>query len=120
MLLLFGLFIAGVLTFVFSMFRSSEPYQQALERARQNQQVVAALGTPIEPGWLMAGSINDSGATGEADFSLPIAGPKGKGTIYINARKAAGRWEFRVLVVELDNGTRIDLLNEGVEPPTTF
>lgn len=120
--LLFGLFVGGVLTFVFSMFRSSEPYQQAMERARRNPQVVAALGTPIEPGWLMTGNLNESGASGEAELSIPISGPKGKGTIFVSARKSAGKWEFRALIVELDGGERIDLLREKPAPraePTT-
>ena len=120
-LLLFALFVGGIFMLVFSMFRNSEPYQQALERARQSPAVQQAVGTPIEPGWLTTGSYNESGPSGSADFAISIQGPKGKATLYVDARKEAGKWTFRMLRVDTEAGLQIDLLKQETrEAPTTF
>jgi hypothetical protein len=58
-----------------------------------------------------------NGATGEANLSIPISGPEGKGTIYVKAQKSLGRWSYSDLVVEIQKtGQRIDLL-KGRTPP---
>jgi hypothetical protein len=107
---IFVLFLAGIVLVVFGFMRSSDVYQQALEKASTNAAVVEALGAPVEPGWYLTGSINVQGASGQADISIPISGPKGKGTIFASARKTAGRWEYSVLEVEVEGRReRIDL-----------
>ena len=109
--LLFASFVGGILFIVESSFRHSDSYVQALARARANPQVVEKLGQPIEAGWTASGSINVSGSTGDADISVPISGPKGKGTLYVVAKKSAGRWEFQTLQFEFEGERdRIDLL----------
>jgi hypothetical protein len=68
------------------------------------------LGSPIEAGIFVMGSINVSGPSGKADLAIPISGPSGKGTIYARASKAANRWTFSQLVVEIKaTKERIDL-----------
>jgi len=48
---------------------------------------------------------------------IPISGPKGKGTIYVEARKSAGHWSFLKLFVEVGvDGERIDLQKPGELP----
>ena len=85
----------------------------ALEQARSSPAVVDALGTPIEPEWYLTGTINVTGASGNADIAIPISGPKGAGTLYASARKRAGLWNYDVLEVALDaGGERIDLRSE--------
>jgi hypothetical protein len=102
--------LAGIFLTVFGLIRSSDVYQQALERASSSEAVVEALGDPVEPGWYLTGSINVQGASGQADISIPIAGPRGKGTIYASARKTAGRWDYSLLEVEVEGREeRIDL-----------
>lgn len=96
-------------------FRSSEPYQVAVSRAKANPEVVAALGSPIEEGALPSGSIQVSGGSGSADLGIPIHGPNGKATVYVQAEKFAGKWEYRRMVVSL-NGREIDLLAEEENP----
>ncbi len=79
--------------------------------ARESQQVIDAIGEPIEAGMLISGSFNVSGPSGEADFSMPISGPDGKATLYVEAAKSAGKWEYHVLEAEIrETGERIDLL----------
>jgi hypothetical protein len=51
-----------------------------------------------------------NGASGEANLSIPISGPKGKARIYLKAEKSLGRWNYSDLVVEIEKtGERIDL-----------
>lgn len=120
-ILLMVLFVGAVFMLVFGMFRSSEPYQQALEKARQSPALQQALGTPIEPGWLVTGSFSESGPSGTAEFTIAIQGPKGKGTIYVDAEKRAGKWAFRMLRADTESGVQVDLLKEETrEAPTTF
>jgi hypothetical protein len=106
----FVAFLAGIFLVVFGFLRSSDVYQYALARASSNDAVVEALGEPVEPGWYLTGSIEVQGASGQADVSIPIAGPRGKGTIFVSARKTAGRWDYQVLEVEIEGREeRIDL-----------
>jgi hypothetical protein len=105
-------FVALILAFVFGMMRSSDVYMQALDRARNNSAVVSTLGTPIEAGFFTSGSINTSGPSGNAELAIPISGPKGKGTIYLVARKSTGEWSYSQLLVQIEQtGRRIDLLD---------
>jgi hypothetical protein len=106
----FVVFLAGIVFVVFGFLRSSDVYQYALERASSNAAVIEALGEPVAPGWYLMGSIEVQGASGQADISIPIAGPRGNGTIFASARKTAGRWDYQVLEVEIEGREeRIDL-----------
>ena len=71
---------------------------------------MAALGTPIEEGWYLLGNTNVNGRSGDADLSIPVSGPKGKGTIYAVATKSGGEWSYSKLTVKIDStGEMIDL-----------
>ena len=94
--------------------RSSFPYQEGLARARASHGVTSALGSPLEDGLLVSGDVNQNESTGNASLRVSIAGPRGKGTLVIEAEEELGIWNFKSLVVELDDtDKRIDLLNEG-------
>lgn len=110
-----GLVVAlGGLAFVG--FRKSDVFEEGMRRARADPQVIEALGEPIEAGLLVSGSFNISGAEGKASLSIPIAGPKGKGKLYLDAEKSAGEWRFDTLEVEIEStGERIDLLGGEIE-----
>ena len=97
-----------ILLLAFGAIKSSDPYKEALERAKANEEVKGLLGEPIEAGFFVSGSIETSGASGKADLSIPISGPKGSATIYVTASKTAGKWEYSTLEVA-KNGARIDL-----------
>ena len=109
-LLLTG-FVGGILAIVFGSMKSSDVYQQAYTLAKSHPAVIEALGEPVEDGLFMGGNISVSGPSGSADISIPLHGPKGKGTIYAVASKSAGRWEYRTLEVAVEGREdRIDLL----------
>src|SRR5258708_11554092 len=63
LVLLLTLVVGGLLTFVFGLLKSSEPYQHAVAVASSNPDVVRELGTPIVPGWYLSGNINVSGSS---------------------------------------------------------
>ena len=105
--------------------RSSDVAKETLARAQANSLVTQRLGTPISEGWFVGGSINVSPGSGDADLSVPIAGPKGKGTVYVRAQKSSGTWAYGLMQAVIDGSSaEIDLLanaTAGVpqsNPPT--
>ena len=112
LMLLFVGFVGGIMTLVFGAMKNSTPYQHAVAVATHHPQVIRELGSPIEPGWLVSGSINVSGPSGEAKLSIPLKGRLHKGTVYVEATKSLGLWNYQALVVEIeDTQQRIDLLH---------
>ena len=117
-LIIIILFVGGVFTVFTSAFTNSTPYQEALERVNNNEQIVELLGTPIEKDGMMQGSINFSNGDGNANFSIPIEGPKGEGRLYIVGEKRYDEWTYSEMEVRIDqNNEVINLLNEGLDKP---
>jgi Cytochrome oxidase complex assembly protein 1 len=117
---LFVAFVGSIVVIVFSAIKSTDPYKDAFAKARMHPAVIEALGSPINEGFFVSGNTNVNGASGEANLSIPISGPNGKGTIYVKAVKSLGRWSYSDLVVEIqETGRRIDLL-KGPAPPNQF
>ena len=111
--LLFLVFVGSIVVIVFSAMKSTDVYREALARAKSDPAVIEALGSPIKDGFLVSGNTNANGATGESNLSIPISGPKGKGTIHVSANKSLGQWNYSGLVVEVgQTHERIDLLRE--------
>jgi len=102
--------IAGIVAIVFGAMKSSDVYREALQRAQNHPEVQAALGTPIEAGWWMSGQIDIKNDTGNANISIPVSGPKGKGTIHAVASKEGGRWRYSKLDVQVEGRQTINLL----------
>jgi Cytochrome oxidase complex assembly protein 1 len=108
---LFVVFVGLVVLIVFSAVKSTDVYKDALARAKAHPAVIEVLGSPVTEGFLVSGNTNVNGASGEANLSIPIAGPKGKGTIYVSAKKSLGQWNYSGLVFEIaKTHQRIDLL----------
>lgn len=110
-LALLGLF-AAIFFGVFAAIRSSDVYQLALVKLNANEEATRMLGPPIEPGFPM-GSFSVSGPSGEAQLSIPVQGSKAKGTLYLEATREMGQWQFDRIELEVEgNEQRIDL-NSG-------
>jgi hypothetical protein len=115
MLILFVAFVGSIVLIVFSAVKSTDVYKDALARAQAHPSVIEALGSPIKEGFLVSGNTNVNGASGEANLSIPISGPKGKGTVYVAANKSLGRWNYSGLIVEIaKTHQRIDLLERPI------
>ena len=112
--MLFVVFVGSIVLIVFSAVKSSDVYKDALARAKTHPAVIEALGSPVTEGFLVSGNTNVNGASGEANLSIPVSGPKGKGTIYVAARKSLGRWNYSGLVLEIERThQRIGLLQRA-------
>ena len=107
LVLLLALFVGGLLTFIFGLLKSSEPYQHAVAVARSNPDVVRELGPPITPGWYLSGNINVSGSSGDADLAIPLNGSLHRGTVYVVAKKTDGAWTY----------TKLRMLVDGQQSP---
>lgn len=116
LLALFAAFIFGILALVFGAMKSSGPYQHAMARAQADPAVTAALGTPIQAGWLVQGNFSSNGPDGEANLSIPLDGPKADGTLFVVAKKHAGEWRYETLAVNVEGGERIVLAEEARDP----
>jgi hypothetical protein len=108
---LFVVFVGSIVFIVFSAVKSTDVYKDALTRAKAHPAVVEALRSPVTDGFLVSGNTNVNGASGETNLSIPVSGPKGKGTIYVAATKSLGRWNYSGLTFEIaKTHQRIDLL----------
>jgi hypothetical protein len=128
MILAFFGVIAVIVVGSLNLVRTCGPARTAVARAASTPAVVAALGSPVQEGWLVNGTL-DPGRY--AKLTVPISGPSGNGRIELEASckdcprrfwpfgresEASAGWSFSTLVVELSaTGQRIDLLADGTE-----
>lgn len=102
---------AGVL-FVFGivgMLKSSDAYQLAQQRIQADARVAEIVGRPLSTGF-PTGQIQVSGPRGSASLSFGVEGPRGKGTVFVEAVKELGAWRIDRMVFEEDSTRRrIDL-----------
>ena len=89
----------GIFAIIVTAFRSSVPYQVAVETAQNDPAVIEALGYPIQPGWFILGSLETSGRSGEASLNIPLRGSESRGRLYVGAWRRGGDWEFYTLEV---------------------
>jgi hypothetical protein len=98
LLVLFGLFIAGIFFGVTSMMKDSDAYKEAMVMVQHDKLVNAKLGSPIEADGMVNGNINISNDTGNCNLQIPIKGSKGKGTVFVVAEKR-GKWTYSEISV---------------------
>lgn len=105
---------AGFFYFVMNIIKSTDVYADSLKKAQNSAEVQAALGQPIEAGWMMQGSVNVDNGAGNADFSIPLSGPKGEGTLIVKAERAPGSaWQYKALEVQITGSDqKIDLRSQ--------
>jgi hypothetical protein len=94
----FVLFVIPLFFAVDSMMRNSGAYQLTLNTAKSSPCVINALGLPLESRWIMTGSIEESSVEGSAQLSIPVKGPKGKGSLDVQAKKRNGSWKINSLL----------------------
>jgi hypothetical protein len=99
----------GLTLLVVWQFPKFEPYVMAVGRLTQSQAAISELGRPIQPGFPW-GHFSTSGDSGQAELWFSATGPKGHGTVYVDASKSGGTWRLtRLDLVLADSGRRIDL-----------
>jgi len=96
---------------VFASLRSSDVVKLAVATAESNSALADRLGRPLDTGWFVTGKLEVTPASGHAELAIPVSGPKGKGTIYVDGRKRAGVWHLEMLQFGAEgSGQRLDLL----------
>ena len=106
----------GLVFSIFGFIKSSDIYKDAIARAQAEPKVTQALGAPVKEGLFVTGSLKLQNTDGTADLTIPISGPNGKATIYVNAVKSNGVWTYsKLLVVVTGTNEQIDLLATGAE-----
>jgi hypothetical protein len=111
-----GSVAVAALAFV-SILPHSQPYLMAVERLKQSPAAIAELGSPISAG-APGGHISFKDESGIAELSFPATGPKGSGTVSLDAHRDLGVWRLtRIeLAIEGQSGT-IDLGSETARLP---
>lgn len=105
---------AGLFVGLMALFKDSDAYRKAIEVVAASPDAREYLGTPIETGFWVTGSVEADGDGGHADLEIPVTGPNGSGTVYLVADRSGALWHIRVLSLEIDDtGRRIDLLTPG-------
>ena len=109
-LLLAGLVVvAAALWWVMTAITDSEPYRLAIHALATSREAASELGEPIEPG-VPRGGFRIAGGAGRADLEVPVAGPRGRGTVFLDARMEGGAWRLERLELVIGaTGRRIDL-----------
>src|SRR5271165_5819583 len=106
--------IGAAIYWAFTMMGNSGPARLAFDAASASPVLAERLGSPLKKGWLVSGNIEVSGPSGHADLSMPVSGPKGEGTLYLEAHKQAGLWQLDLLQFgPKDSDQRVDLLAKG-------
>lgn len=113
LILIIVAFVGGILFLITGSFKSSDVFKRAVAAAQADPAVAAELGSPIQAGWLITGSISEQGISGDADLVIPISGSRKSGTLYASARKGNGVWRFYTLAVHVDGSDRIITLEQS-------
>jgi hypothetical protein len=116
LILLFVFGIGATLSGVSKIFNDATPVKYATELAYKNPKIIANLGTSIKKDGNSSGTLSFLNNDGEIDFSIPIKGTIGTGTIIIRAIKVSGNWVYEDLYVLIKKTQEhINLLEKAIE-----
>jgi ribosomal protein L7/L12 len=102
-----GLCFISIMLMSQIMFRVWGPYDAAMSVVRGSEEVVTALGAPLNTGLMMVGSISSSGSDSSARLETPIFGSTRSGTLRVSGSWRKGRWDLSIWVVyDEDNEER--------------
>lgn len=98
--------ICGGGSLVFSMpriLKSSDAYGLTMRAVQSDQEVIRAIGPEIHDSFWIFGQVTvNYNGTGNANYSIPIHGEKGSGTVISQATREGNRWTIRQLIVNVD------------------
>ena len=84
-----------------------EPYVKTMDKLRSNPEVQEAFGQPIrDDSWMPGGNVNNG-------LFWDIAGPKGKGKVYLRTRIINDKWEIVRIEVTTPDDKKIVIPGEG-------
>ena len=112
-LLLIVLGLGAAFFGVSNMINNATPVEYAIELATKNELVIKNLGEPIEKYGIPSGNISLTNDDGDVDFSIPIRGNIGEGTLVVRGIKIDGEWVYEDLYVRIrDTQEEINLLEK--------
>jgi len=85
----------------------------AIFDAQSSAKMVALLGVPMQPGWPIHGTLVTHKGFGSADLRIPLAGPRGQGTLVEWAQRRQAKWHICSLVFHASNGTTLILVEDN-------
>lgn len=97
---------------VTNIMEDSQPYEYAFELINQDEELLDILGSPIEKDGMVQGNINWKNGTKSAKMTIPVAGTKATGKLYINASGKDDDWIYHEIRVEVDE-QEFDFLKES-------
>ncbi len=102
-----GLCFVSIMLMSQVMFRVWGPYDAAMSAVRGSEEVVTALGEPLNTGLMMVGSISSSGSDSHARLETAIFGSRRSGTLRVSGSWRKGRWDLSIWVLyDEDNEER--------------
>jgi hypothetical protein len=110
LIVIFLIFIGSIFYGVTAAFEESQPYEYALETINQDEEIISALGSPIVKDGMIQGNYNNTNGNKTADMKIPVSGPKGSGTLFVEATGKDDNWTYDVIRVEIKDDENINLL----------
>ena len=93
--------------------RTSTIYKQAMVAVRSDDRIIELIGSPIQPGLFVLGTISRRPAGTMVNLTIPLYGPGGKATAFAVSTKTEGNWNFTTLQVQVKSRQAyIDLLKD--------
>jgi hypothetical protein len=86
--------VVGMVTFFGKVLKNNPPYKDSIVAVQSSSAAVDALGEPIKPGFMPSGNISVTNDSGTVEFSIPVKGPKGSGTIVVKGTRSGGVWSY--------------------------
>lgn len=114
---IWALVIGGIFALFFSVtagMKRSEPYQATMQAVRGDDAAMQALGAPIRDARFITGRLSyGANGSGLAAFRIPVTGPNAAGTIISRAIRKDGKWDLRLVIVEVQGSdVPIVVINE--------
>jgi hypothetical protein len=91
------------------MFRAFGPLDQAMDLLRRNEQVVAALGEPINPGLFIFGEISSGSRSSHASLEVPLFGSRRNGTMNVSGTWERNQWDLSLWVYYDQGGEEVEV-----------
>jgi hypothetical protein len=102
---IFGIVVllGGILTTLILSSLKGDAYQLSVTEIRRHAAVRQALGAPIQPGWLVSGTIQyHSDRRGDADLRYSIQGSTGRANVSVKATMLDNQWHLEEVLVIAD------------------
>jgi len=110
-LVLWGVIIPIMVFTIGGVFKGNDAYKLSLATVQNNQELIDIIGSPIEAGFFVTGSMQTSGPNGQAALKYAVEGPYGSADTYVFASKEIEKWVINQLVVHFpDTNKRIDII----------